>query len=696
MADIQKVIEGVDKVGTFANKYNGSIKEHIVSATLDGTTSILTLGKHDTDPLLVNLSQLNVITGLTYTEITTLKTDGELQIGKYYELFFNTIDCIDNTDTVYTGATETIYLLATSVNTFHHQVFSKQYPQDIIYYDIDNRQFDTHISSLRYDRSGYIYYRKDVIKNLEVDGYDFRTHIMKRYLVDSVNYNQYSASTVYVVGDYRWNTGVLYVCSVAHTSTASFNSFYWVKVLDSTYYNLPRTGSTTYGNTTLYASSTSITGYTFSTSSSMSPNIYNISISCYKNYNNFPIYTGSNYLYKPNIVIWGGICNNIIFDQDCYDITINTSTVNRCNFVGSGNLYIAATTTNSNFVNCNSIQKNGIGNNNNFLGSYNIYIDNTVDNNSIEYSNNIYIIYSTYNYMNQSTYTHISTCDYCEIVNSKYLYFFTANKNKLFNAESIKIQGTNNVVTDCTNLYLSFSTTGATRSNISYSIFTNSNFLYVTGTGGTNSYNEFTECSTINFNGSNNELKSCGTIGSLFNISGSTNTLSNCNEIYLTGSTNTLSNCNYVNLTGSQNNFYYCNAFGVRSGTFKSDYSSYGNNCSTFDTVGTGKFDSCIFSNGSANIWVLSGQTVYGSSFNGITTNTCFSGATVQNFNTITSNVVFSGINIGGTPYNGAGVITKTTISSSSFVGLLNNLIPVAISFSGGTTPYYTNLTAFA
>ena len=100
MADIQKVIQGVDKVGTFANKYNGSIKEHIVSATLDSSTSILTLGKYDTDSLLIDLSELNVVTGLTYSQISTIKDDNTLQVGKYYELLFNTIDCIDNTDTV--------------------------------------------------------------------------------------------------------------------------------------------------------------------------------------------------------------------------------------------------------------------------------------------------------------------------------------------------------------------------------------------------------------------------------------------------------------------------------------------------------------------------------------------------------------------------------------------------------------------
>lgn len=696
MADIQKIIEGVDKVGTFANKYNNSIKEHIVSATLDSTTGMLTLGKYDTDPLLVSLSSLNVITGLTFSQINTLKTNNTLQIGKYYELFFNTIDCIDYTNTVYTGATETLYLLATSVNTFHHQVFSKQYPQDIIYFDFDNQWFDTHISSIRYNRYGYIYYRKDTIKNLEVDGYDFRTHIMKRYLVDTTTYNQYSVGLTYNLGSYAWYSGELYVCTFQHTSTSTFNNFYWIKILNNYYYNLPKTGSTTYGNVTIYASSTGMTGYTFSTTSVIPSTVFNISISCYKNYDNsLSVYTSSNYTHKPNIVIWGGYCFNLKFDQNCYDIRIDDTNYEN-SFIGSGNVHMIGNNYEYNIVNTNGIlvygSYTGI---NNLSNNYNLFISNGSYSNNIHFSSIIYIN------LNNSI---IDNCSYLNLLDSGsnnisysgFLYLYMSYGNNIIKSSGIKLIGDSNTINDCSDLYLSYNTTGGTMNSTINSTFINSNFLYVTGTGGTNSYNQFTECSTINFNGSNNDLKSCGTIGSLFNINGSGNTLSNSNVINLTGNTNTLSACSYINLTGSQNNFYYCNAFGQRSGNFNSTQSNYNNNCNYFDTVGTGSFTNVNFTNSSGNVWVLSGQTLSRSNFDNYITNICFSGSTIQYFQNITFNTTLQGSVIGGTLYNSAGVITNTAINDKSFVALNESSQPIAISFSGGTTPYYTNITAFA
>lgn len=694
MADIQKIIEGVDKVGTFANKYNNSIKEHIVSATLDSTTGMLTLGKYDTDPLLVSLSSLNVITGLTFSQINTLKTNNTLQIGKYYELFFNTIDCIDYTNTVYTGATETLYLLATSVNTFHHQVFSKQYPQDIIYFDFDNQWFDTHISSIRYNRYGYIYYRKDTIKNLEVDGYDFRTHIMKRYLVDTTTYNQYSVGLTYNLGSYAWYSGELYVCTFQHTSTSTFNNFYWIKILNNYYYNLPKTGSTTYGNVTIYASSTGMTGYTFSTTSVIPSTVFNISISCYKNYDNsLSVYTSSNYTHKPNIVIWGGYCFNLKFDQNCYDIRIDDTNYNN-NFVGSGNIHMVGGNNDYNIINSNGILVYGYSGYNNLSNSYNLYIPNGSYSNNIRFSSIIYILGNN-NIIDNSGYLNLLTSNSEHISHSNGLYLFYSFSNKIIMSANIKLIGDSNTINDCSDLYLSYNTTGGTMNSTINSTFINSNFLYVTGTGGTNSYNQFTECSTINFNGSNNDLKSCGTIGSLFNINGSGNTLSNSNIINLTGNTNTLSACSYINLTGSQNNFYYCNAFGQRSGNFNSTQSNYNNNCNYFDTVGTGSFTNVNFTNSSGNVWVLSGQTLSRSNFDNYITNLCFSGSTIQYFQNITFNTTLQGSVIGGTLYNSAGVITNTAINDKSFVALNESSQPIAISFSGGTTPYYTNITAF-
>ena len=174
-----KVVEGADKVGAWAIKYNDLVDEVIQSVNTvdDGVNVTITYNKIGGSTFTSVINKSNVVTGKTYQELLSLALGGNLITGKVYELAFKTIDNISNTNTVYTGVTGTLLLTASDGYSFHSQVISKTYPQDIIYLDFTNNGFDLP-NGTRVSRGGYIYYRHDTWRNLKVRGYDFRNHIL--------------------------------------------------------------------------------------------------------------------------------------------------------------------------------------------------------------------------------------------------------------------------------------------------------------------------------------------------------------------------------------------------------------------------------------------------------------------------------------------------------------------------------------
>lgn len=114
-----------------------------------------------------------------YISLYSLKNSNTLEVGAFYKIDIQTKHIITYTTNLNTGTTETILILAVATNKFHHQVYSVQYPTDIIHYDIDSSLCEDNITS----RTGKITYRKDTINNKETY-YDFRTVKFRRYLPD--------------------------------------------------------------------------------------------------------------------------------------------------------------------------------------------------------------------------------------------------------------------------------------------------------------------------------------------------------------------------------------------------------------------------------------------------------------------------------------------------------------------------------
>lgn len=628
-----KVVTG-DEVGAFASKYN-SLSDTVINniSTNNGVdSSVITFTQNGGGTFTSTINTGNVVTGLTYADIRTLKQNSQLVVGKWYKLSFNTVDCISYTDTVYTGATETLYLTPASSSEFYAQVISEQYPNDIIYYDFNNEKFRTDISNTTYNRYGYIYYRKDCIRNIEVQGYDFRTHIIQRFNVDTANYNQWSSGSTYTVGSYVWNGGNLFLCykAVASPTTTqpSSDGDSWLQVGNSAI-ALSKTGSTNYGLWTLYANaSTLYTGYTFGSSSS----INNTSLTCYDitikskyqyigNGNNVP-YNSSNYTHKPNIVFNGGVNSSLVFDGDTVD------------------MYFVGGISDSYFKDCNNITITSVASNLNFYQVSSTYSAGPISTATMSR------VYNSY-------FTNVTNVD---ILNSGLFNMISCVNSTLQNSTYItQTSGQYNQIDTCIYINLGHNST--------YNKLYNTTNSYIYGT-----YNQVSNSSGIK-------------IGDTGYYTYTKNIITDSTTIYLYGSNNTLDNCSN---------------FGVNTGYVLSSYSKYDNGCTGFDTYNSVGITKCHFGNGCANINLAAYNiSLDNCDFAPLTKNISFStsAAASRAYSNIRTGLAFDGsvINSGG---SGKLIITLITINNKNFTSLDGSAKLVETTFST-LTPSYSNISSY-
>ena len=134
----------------------------------------------------------------TYNDLNSAISSSSLIAGKFYKFTYNTKHLIGGTTTEYndtsvhyddgtgvkstlTAETENLLVLAIAGNKIHTEVYSEQYPNDIIYYDVSNNLTEDSAQP----RPGFITYRKDTINDVSAH-YDWRNVIHRRYDMASV------------------------------------------------------------------------------------------------------------------------------------------------------------------------------------------------------------------------------------------------------------------------------------------------------------------------------------------------------------------------------------------------------------------------------------------------------------------------------------------------------------------------------
>lgn len=131
----------------------------------------------------------------TVEEINNLIINNSLVAGQKYKIPFTTKHLIPNTNDIHIGVTENLTLFAITSSELSTVAISDTYPNDIIHVTLseDYRICEDGVTS----RDGFIFYRKDIFKNISCD-YDFRNVKFRRWNLTgsevSGSYSSYDTS----------------------------------------------------------------------------------------------------------------------------------------------------------------------------------------------------------------------------------------------------------------------------------------------------------------------------------------------------------------------------------------------------------------------------------------------------------------------------------------------------------------------
>jgi hypothetical protein len=159
------------------------------------------------------LSQSQVIalmgaTPVLYTELVNLIDALALVPGRQYLITdYATTHTIPTTATLNTGVNEPIIVTAVSTTALNAQASSSLYPQDILYYNINN-------SAPAGTLMGYIYRRIDTFRNIDVP-FDYRNVKFRRYKSDMTSagmHNDY----------YLWATSITFSYNIGTNASYTF------------------------------------------------------------------------------------------------------------------------------------------------------------------------------------------------------------------------------------------------------------------------------------------------------------------------------------------------------------------------------------------------------------------------------------------------------------------------------------------
>ena len=304
-------------------------------------------------------SGIQPILETTYTQLNIEKTNTTLIPGQLYKFPFQTIHQIPTTSTLNVGTSEALIIRAISESEFGIEVYSLNYPNDIIHYDFDDILVEDGLTA----RSGKIVYRKDTENNLETY-YDFRNVLLRRYDVSSTLNDEWVTSTAIAEDDAVIYNDDLYKCGESHTSGVSFDADKFIKLFENISNNsyLWDSTSVVLGNTVVFSDTTFNDYYTFEATCE------NISIGRYEtNYNNivFGSTSGASNIsigddsFNMNILGTslniGSDCDNISVGNNSFDFEIGKNASNISIGDDSKNINIGSNISHLVLYNCDQV-----------------------------------------------------------------------------------------------------------------------------------------------------------------------------------------------------------------------------------------------------------------------------------------------------------------------------------------------------
>jgi len=307
-----------------------------------------------------NVQKVNNSITTTYSELLNLKLNSNLLSGVNYIISdYQTVHKIPNTNDTNIGIIEPLEVLAIDINLLSPIAYSLTYPQDIIYYNIENNQ-----QVVSGCTKGYIYRRIDTFQNNDIP-FDFRNVKFRRWQIDVTNI--WDSEVEYNINEVVLYSGTndIYICindNITSVNPSEDNNNSWIyngsnwKLFEWSNLNYVSVNSENWkiNDDTIISCSTNYTDY----------NIWG-DLESYKNsiYNNKinSLYISGDIIKNNNSVIFGSNIYNNIIGGNFFDNTIGSYFTD--NIIGGNFKYNSIGTC---------FQDNSIGNyfNNNSIGTY--------------------------------------------------------------------------------------------------------------------------------------------------------------------------------------------------------------------------------------------------------------------------------------------------------------------------------------
>ena len=292
------------------------------------------------------------LTDVIHADLFRMLEDAELIPGMFYRITdYRTIHEIPNTTVEHEGGHEPLVVLATSVNSFSKQAWSRLYPKDYIEYDINDQVYGILASY----RPGFITRRIDDLGN--DCPYDHRNVLFRRWGLDLSSFSRwddfdygFGAKVVQAVD----GVDTVYYCIKAVTSatglTPNNDSEHWNWVIDKNRRWCYQLADNAFGADPVNEDA----------------NYFSADVEDYEDYYTFNGTGCVNNIIKK----WTGGLNNIVFfGNGCYSNTFgnncNSNTFgNNCNSNTFGNNYYYNTFGNNYYYNTfgNDCNSNTFGN----------------------------------------------------------------------------------------------------------------------------------------------------------------------------------------------------------------------------------------------------------------------------------------------------------------------------------------------
>ena len=289
----------------------GSTVEIVNDLTTGGATKALSA---EQGKVLQN-TKVTIPISLTYTELKTLIDTSALVVGQRYIINdYQTVHTIPNTSDTNTGQIEPLLVEALTVSKLKNECYSTLFPEDIIYYDIENNQ-----SMVNGCTKGYIYRRIDTIKNNDI-GFDYRNVKFRRWQIEVTDEHTDGDNNTYYKGSVVKKTGTneiyLKINDVQglFTDTSKWERFEW----DNLQYVSPFEGNWYMNSYSLIVPTNS--NYVDYNMFSTAPTVSGVQSSYDNIYGNYIMVNSSDIVSYSSTVFFGnGFSNNTIGDGFYYN-----------------------------------------------------------------------------------------------------------------------------------------------------------------------------------------------------------------------------------------------------------------------------------------------------------------------------------------------------------------------------------------